>query len=189
MERTGRRSAWTGDIAVEGAATRASHPGCSKQPGPATRDRGSLSLKMLDRRWHLALPVNQTIARNSCCLETADKQKMPVDERGKLSALLRTARLQSVRAQLSSSESLVNRKIVRVRYLWMQVPGPQHQPEKLASGPRGHARGKEAEMESCRTPTLATLEGVQRDLQGCSAPGLPATCCQWVWSRPFPAWR
>ncbi len=47
------------------------------------------------------LPVNQTTARNSFCLKTADEQKTPVDERGsRVLALLGTVRLQSARAQL-----------------------------------------------------------------------------------------
>ena len=71
---------------------------------------------MLDRRRHLGcLPVNQTTARNSFCLKNADEQKTPVDERG---CCVRC----SVPSGFSqpelncSSESVVNRKLVHVRY-------------------------------------------------------------------------
>ena len=93
MEKTGRRSAWTGDIAVEGAATRASP---RMQQAARASNEGSRELESQDARSEMASgPASQPNNRTQQLL-FGDRRRAGDARRreGKLSALLRTARLQ-----------------------------------------------------------------------------------------------
>ncbi len=137
------------------------------------------------------LPVDQTIARNSCCFQNANEQETSVDERGSCPCF-------APEKQTSVSESVVNRKIV---HFATRDAGTRSrcQPELLALGiyektklnPRGHARrgmrNLEWKAEEVQPCNLGSAGRVQRDLQGCGA-GCGALCARPSDVLPVGAW-